>query len=343
MRNLSGSLSSAANANVVTGGQNSSITVAFPAAGPKAKLELDYIRLPSWRSIPATRTLSAYRVSCHDATSGKDAIVNPQLIAGACLDSGVAKNAIAISGVDRAGNRGGGAGMAGDRYQECEWSGVVMSQIPTYIAVLLQKSTDAYTHDNFNRQGTGEGYTAQAAIAADRTDTSAFENQFLARNTASSASVVALDLMIQSSVGSYTYSNEAQYLKGRSELFKDTLKNSYLDYMQGCEFNWDKHNAVVFLESSSFARGLGSEGSSMPVVFQVKARFENHREFIDGTGAASSRARGPAVVKDALYGTPLLLAFFPRMSLALSPSAGLVSSQNISHASALQLLSQTQS
>ena len=163
----------------------------------------------------------------------------------------------------------------------------------------------------------------------------------MARNTASSAAIVALDLMIQSSIGSYSYSSEAQYLKDRSELFADTIKNSYLDYMDGCEFKWSRHNCCVFLESSSFARGLGSEGSSLPVVFNAKCRFVNRREFIDGTGCASDGARGPGVVRDVIIGKPLFLAFFNRMSISLSPSAALVSSQNVSHASALQLLSQT--
>ena len=150
--------------------------------------------------------------------------------------------------------------------------------------------------------------------------------------------------MIQSSVGSYVYSSDGHpYLKGRSELFRDTMKNSYLDYCDGCEFKWSRHNGVIFLSSADYARGLGTEGSSMPVVFNAKCRFENRREFIDGSGASCDVSGGTGVLRDGfMFGKPLLLAWFPRMSLAISPSAGLVSSQNISHASALQLLGQTQ-
>ena len=345
-KNLSSDYILAAGANVHQGGQSANIEVRFPggqAANAGAQLELSYLRLPSWRSIPATRTLSAYRVACHDATSGKDTITGARQIAAGCLDSGIAKDAIGISGVGRAGNLAGGAEMVTDRFQQVEWAGINMSQIPTALAFVLQKSTDAFTLANGARVGNDEGYATQGPVAADVQTTCGFKNQFIARNTASSASIVGLDLMVQSSVGSYVYSeSEKQFLKGRSELFADTIKNSYLDYMGGCEFKWDKHNCIVYLESSDYARGLGSEGSSMPVVFNAKVRFENHREFIDGTGAACDGGRGCGVVRDAIFGTPLMLAIYSRMSIALSPSAGLVSSQNISHSSALQLLSQTQ-
>ena len=208
--------------------------------------------------------------------------------------------------------------------------------------MVYQKSSDMYT---LNGQLNADTWVAGAADdAAANTDHVGLANQMIARNTVASACPVALDLMIQSSVGSYRYSSDGfPYLKGRSELFFDTMKNSYLKYCDGCEFNWEKHNGVVFLRSSDYARGLGSEGSSMPVVFNAKCRFENRRQFIDGTGAASTAAGGNGLIRDVfMSGNPLMLAIFPRMYLLISPSSGLISSQNISHASAQQVLSQTQ-
>ena len=344
IRNLSGARSSAAGVNIAHGGNSGDITVNFPGANNQdhnAKLYVDFLRLSSWRQIPSTRTLSAYRVAVHDPSSG-NTIQAPLVIPAGCLEGGAAKNALAVIGCDRAANiacRDMGLGAGG--HIEPVWSGLTFSQIPTYLAFLFQKSTDAYDLAVTTR-GINEA-NAAAVIAGDRADSALLQNQAVARNTTSSAAPVGLDLMIQSSVGSYRYSSDQwPYMRGRSELFKDTLKNSYLDYCNGCEFNWERHNGVIFLASSDFARGLGSEGSSMPVVFNAKVRFENRREFIDGTGAASDRAGGTPVLRDSfMIGKPLLLAWFPRMSLAISPSAGLVSSQNISHASALQLLSQT--
>jgi len=344
IRNLSANRISAAGANFNQGGNTGDIAVAFPAAGSGAKLIVDYLRLASWRQIPATRTLAAYRVAVHDPSSGT-AISGPVAIAAGCLQGGAAKDALPVIGCDRFGNSAAadmGTGAAG--YIEAVWSGLTMSQIPTNLAFLYQKSTDAYDLQVSTRAATSFGMGAAGNPPADRVDTVALQNQAIARNTTASAAPIGLDLMIQSSIGSYVYSSDNwPYLKGRSQLFRDTMKNSYLDYCSGCEFIWERHNGVIFLNSADYARGLGSEGSSMPVVFNAKCRFENRREFISGGGASCDQAGGPAALRDGfMFGKPLLLAWFPRMSLALSPSAGLVSSQNISHASALQLLSQTQ-
>jgi len=340
IRNLSSA--KVAGVGIDAGGGNGDITVGFPAAGSGAKLVIDYLRLASWRQIPATRTLSAYRVAVHDPSSGT-AITGGSLIAAGLLSSGQATNALSVVGCDRAANSAS-AEFSAARYIEPRWSGLTMSQIPTYLAFVYQKSTDAYALDVTTKQASTFVMNAVGAPAADQQQCVALRNQAIARNTTASAAPVALDLMIQSSVGSYVYSSDGHpYLKGRSELFRDTMKNSYLDYCDGCEFKWSRHNGVIFLSSADYARGLGTEGSSMPVVFNAKCRFENRREFVDGSGASCDVAGGTGVLRDGfMFGKPLLLAWFPRMSLAISPSAGLVSSQNISHASALQLLGQTQ-
>ena len=69
VKNLSTSLTGAGGA-ALNGdfSENADITCGFPAGGHKAKLCVSYIRLPSWRSVPQTRTLSSYRISCHDVS-----------------------------------------------------------------------------------------------------------------------------------------------------------------------------------------------------------------------------------------------------------------------------------
>jgi hypothetical protein len=235
--------------------------------------------------------------------------------------------------------------MSNASYIEASWNGVVMSQIPSYLAFVAQKPTDALTLAVKGKGAATHLYAAHAVPTADLPDSVAVANQAVSRNTNGCLAPISLDLMIQSSLGSYQYSGSWPYLKQRSELFRDTLKCATLDYCGGCEDIWTRNNGIIFLSSSDFARGIGSEGSSMPVVFNAKVRFENRREFIDGTGASSDSGGGIAALQDTLCGfkpKPIMLAFYPRMSLAVSPSSALVSSQNISHASALSLLSQTQ-
>jgi len=340
IRNLSAAKILAVGATIDQGGQNGDISVGFPAAGgAQAKLIVDYLRLGSWRNIPSSRTISAYRVAVHDPSSFQEKV--PQVLGAALFDAGVGdKNGLAVVGCDRAVNAVSAPMGTGLRYTEANWNGLTMSQIPSYLSFVYQKSTDAYTHAVTTKQAQTFAM-AQGVPAASLASTVALQNQAIARNTTASAAPVALDLMIQSSVGSYTYSSQWPYLKTRSELFRDTMKNATLEYCDGCEFKWSRHSGVIFLASQDFARGIGSEGSSMPVVFNAKCRFENRREFVDGSGACSDRAGGSGLLRDSfLFGKPLLLAWFPRMSVIMTPSSGLVTSQNISHASAMQLLGQ---
>ena len=214
-----------------------------------------------------------------------------------------------------------------------------MSQIPTYLGFVLQKSSDLYTFANTTKQANIINLTTHGAPAAGRQDTNALDNQGIVRNTCASASIVGLRLGVQSSVGSYEFSGEYPFLKGRSELFADTLKNSYLDYCGGSEVVWDRHSCIVFISCSDFARGIGTDGSSFPITVDASVQFENHRQMIDGTGAGSLRAKGPAVLQDVIAGCPVMLALFPRQSLTITAATARLSAQNMSHSSAVEILS----
>lgn len=338
IKNLSAKVVGAGGVNVAQFGGSANVAVAFPAGGANAKLCVSYIRLPSWRSIPQTRTLSSYRIAVHDVTS-KSVGAGAVTIHTDCLDGPELRDALPVSGFDK-----DVVGVSGrfksDRYLEAKWSGVQMSQIPTYLGFVLQKSTDCYTLANTTKESDIIDFSTQGAPAADLQNTQTLLQQGIARNTVASCAIVGLRLQIQSSVGSYEFSSDGHpYLKGRSELFADTLKNSYLEYCDGSEFIWDRHSGIVFLQSCDYARGLSSEGCSFPITIDATVRFENHRQFCDGTGYSTLSATGPAVLQDCIQGRPVMLACYMRQSLAISPSSALVSSQNISHSSGIELLS----
>ena len=70
-------------------------------------------------------------------------------------------------------------------------------------------------------------------------------------------------------------------------------------------------------------------------------RFAAEREYIAGMGACSKTANkrgGVAVQRDVIYGKPIMLQIFDKSALSLSPSSGLLSSQNLSHSSAMDIL-----
>ena len=168
------------------------------------------------------------------------------------------------------------------------------------------------------------------------------ENYFLARNTNACCAVQKFSLEIMSSQGSYTYSSDQYpYLKDRHELFRDVLRHTCPKYLNGDINRWRKHCCIVLLSSSDFARGLSVQGASFPVQYNAKVQFASEREFIQGSGAASTAVgtTGAAVLRDCIYGTPVMGEIFSSAELRLSPSSGIVSSMNISHATGIDLVS----
>jgi hypothetical protein len=70
----------------------------------------------------------------------------------------------------------------------------------------------------------------------------------------------------------------------------------------------------------------------------VKARFENRRTYIDGYACASLDGVGLAACEDAIGGRPVLGFIYPQNRLEITASSALLTSQNISHASATEIL-----
>ena len=170
-------------------------------------------------------------------------------------------------------------------------------------------------------------------------DSRAIHAQYLMRNTSRNASIDKFSLEIQSAAGNYTFANgDFPYLRSRSELYRDIRKHVNLDYPD--EGTWDKHEGAIILHVSDFARSLSSDGTSYPCSFSARVRFVNKAQHIFGRGAGGSCVgNGIYPLQDAIWGTPLMIGLFPRQSLTLSPSSGILSSQNISHSSAEEILS----
>jgi hypothetical protein len=166
------------------------------------------------------------------------------------------------------------------------------------------------------------------------------KNYFRARNTDASASIVDISLEVQSSIGAYTYSDEEfPRTRTRHELWRDHTKYVVKDYC-GSDINtWYKHQCILLLGADSWLRGLTSVGTSFPMTLNATVRFANFRQFICGSAASASGASiGPAVLRDVIQGTPVMLQIYPQSSLQVSPSSAVVSSMNISHSQAMDLL-----
>ena len=162
--------------------------------------------------------------------------------------------------------------------------------------------------------------------------------QYAARNSDSNAAITRFSLEIMSTQGSYIYSSEEwPFLKNRGDLYRDVQK--YCIDSGDDLGTWFKHNCIVLLGASEFARGISTPGCAFPVTFTMKARFENHRNYVDGHACAFNFGCGLGTCRDIISGNPIMGFIYPQQSLQVSASSALLSSQNISHSSGMELLS----
>ena len=240
--------------------------------------------------------------------------------------------------------RASDSGVAGltPSYRECTWSGITAAQLPSALFVVLEKSMDCVSQgtllgkevENFETLALGaplQALNTQAGIAAKK-------NQYAARNSDSNAAITRFSLEIMSVQGSYVYSSEAwPYLKSRGDLYRDVQK--YMIDSGDDQGVWFQNNCIIYLGASEWAKGISSPGCAFPATFNVKARFENHRNYVDGHACAFDKGCGLGSCRDIISGRPVLGMLYPQQSLQVSASSALLSSQNISHASAMELLS----
>ena len=92
-----------------------------------------------------------------------------------------------------------------------------------------------------------------------------------------------------------------------------------------------------------YARGLCTSGEAFPITIRAKVVFESARQLISGEGACGVFSCGAAVQQDPLLtcSQPVMVQIFPNSSLQVSPSAALLSSQNLSHSQASEILARS--
>ena len=121
------------------GGGSNEIAVGFPTGGPKAKLYVEYLRLPSWRAQSGTAILQTFRVAVHDpSTESSNPSVLPSMPALSVDKGSAVPKCLTCIGMDRYMGQGAawaasdsGVALQTPSYRECTWSGVTAAQIPS--------------------------------------------------------------------------------------------------------------------------------------------------------------------------------------------------------------------
>ena len=336
----------------------------------KAQLQLEYMRLASYRGIPQSVNLQCFRVAVHKSSNAGNTLVANTIPADLtrstlnrelpnaliCVgdDSPVAPAAGAATAKSCASFRG-----SADKTLKAEWNSIVSAQVPSYLFFTLEKSSDVFilgqdpatvapgagaaianSDDGRGKSTNSWNYTkGTVAPADDDGHQGGLENYFLSRNTDCSASIDQFSLEIQSSLGAYTYSDDAgAFIKTRHQLFRDHLRYCSDDYLQGDFEKWSRHQCCLLLGADSFIRGLSTPGCAFPIVINAKCSFTSRRQYMDGH-AYTCEGLVPSVFRDVIQGTPVLCMIYPGGSLSLTASAGVLSSQNLGHAQAMDVVS----
>ena len=164
------------------------------------------------------------------------------------------------------------------------------------------------------------------------------DSYYVARNTNASAAVADLKLEIMSSIGAYTMAGDSfPFLRTKQELYRDHIKNCVYDYPD--LITWQKQCGCLLIHESDFIRGLASSGSAYPLQINCEVRFENRREFRDGTIVRAGSQ--PGVAHDLIAGTPLMLMIYDKQLLTMQAASAIASSMNVSHATAQSVIQRT--
>ena len=117
------------------------------AADDKPRLCTTWLRLASWRALPATIVASTYRITSHRPTSeikGTDLPVINQ----ACLDGAAPLTVLPSIGSARKPSARSAPVVENDnKYWTAKFEAVQFSQLPQYLFFVFQKSTDLMTLD----------------------------------------------------------------------------------------------------------------------------------------------------------------------------------------------------
>jgi hypothetical protein len=316
----------------------------------KPQIFSTWLRLPSWRAMPASITASTFRITCHSASS-QVAGAGCVLIAANQTRAGVGQiaNALPTVGQNRlATERTAQAydSQTNDKQLRATWRSVQSAQIPQYLFFCLQKTSKLLSLGMDS--GTGDtglhvsdwSFARGAPPGVDRGDAAGLTNYFYSRQQDANASIVDFSLSIQSSVGAFVMSSQKYpFIRKKLDLWKYHLKNCVDGYCDSSVQQWSKHKSCLLIHASDFLRGLSTVNCAFPVQFDAEIVFQNRREFIDGNAAACIGKEGPAVMQDCIAGDPTMCMIFTGGSMTIAPSSAVTAQANLSHASALDILS----
>jgi hypothetical protein len=304
----------------------------------KPRLLTTWLRLSSWRSLPASITASTYRITVHRATSKP--YTGAGVLVAAVLDQDVDLPDV-LSSVG-AGRRIGGraAQRVGIDHKVCKatWQALQSSQVPEFLFFCFQKNPAIFTLDSKKNIATLAGAAGFPNAALDIAP--GLRNIMYSRSQDANAAIVDFELQVMSSVGSFVFSSDYYpYIKKRRQLWYEHYKNCVENYCESDINIWHKNRSCLLLHCSSWIRGIATNSTAFPIQITASIKFQNLREQVDGHCACADNTVGTAVLPDFIAGEPVCCQIFPNGSMVIAASSAVSAAANLSHSTGLDLLS----
>ena len=186
----------------------------------------------------------------------------------------------------------------------------------------------------------------QNRVTAEQCTSTKAAGRFLAQNQDSNLSILRLSILVQSSVGSIKFSSDTfPYLRDQAILWNEHKRNCCEDYIKDATIgDWSKRCCCVLLNVSQYLHGLGSSaGVAFPIQISCEVDFANRCRFIDGSYAYDKKyTKGPMMFEDYIRARPVFVGLFDKQVVQIASSSAVLSAQNLSQASAAQILASRQ-
>jgi len=281
------------------------VTITLHPDAPR--LRLQYIRLPSYRTMPQSVALQITRREIRRASGTRAAgDWGSKAFAGELFGkTGVVHGLRCAADFDATRSslcvRPQAPSALPDSMKEISWKGVLFPQIPSYLYIVYEKSPEFMVYknqlmvDTVNEAATADRYglrggrgvfdnvartnAAVTQFMGQNTDETVFNNSLACRNIAqsqdSNAAILGLTIVVQSAIGSFAYRDQtAPYLQDRDQLWRHHIKNCHASYSDKGRAKWQDRKCCALLSSSEFMLGINSSsGTVFPITLDISVRF----------------------------------------------------------------------
>jgi hypothetical protein len=264
--------------------------------------------------------------------------------------------------------------MEGNHEVDVQWNGIQFPQPPNAVFLVFQKGSEVYNLqspiygiDTVSPPTANGDYRAKWGTIAARnvfadhnasnaaltafvgattvatTFNQEVASRYIATNQASNASIMMLEITVQSAVGSWSYKSTGNYpyTRDRDDLWQKHVANCCDGYCKAGRGKWQDRASCALIGVEDYLLGLAtSPGTVFPVILDIKCKFANRAAIASGLCYTNGQTKGKQVHDDIICGTPVVVGLFNQQILSIASSSAVISAQAFSQATTASALAQ---